>query len=957
MRSRPAFSLSSATMLTLLLGVLISALLFTSLRRLEHDKVDIDFQQQAKVRVAAVQNGLDSSLSVLRDVNRLFVAFDTVSREQFRSFATPLLVRNPYIQALNFHRIVSAQERPQYELAMRAQYPDFTIMDISHGKPVPAPVGERDHYRVVEYIEPVQGNEAAFGVDADSYPFQTVAMQRAVDTGEPSATGLLPLTQEREMQKGIIVLMPVYRKGAPLTDVAARRQALIGDTAAVFRSSDLIAKSLAAEGFLLVSKVDLDMNISVYASEKSDQGSLVFYKGSSAEPTVQSLSVFPTWLFYNQPEPYRHTFNVAGQTWHMLVSTPPTWFTMGNSNALWAFLVGLLFTAGAAIYLQTVLDRSRRIQLLVNERTAQLRIANEDLSADIAARKRAEYALQLRERAIEASANSIIIISAVAPHYAIEYVNPAFERITGYSAEEAIGVNLCFLWGKDVDQPGIEEIRATASAEREGHAVLRNYRKDGTLFWSDLYIAPVKDDTGTVSHFIVVQYDITATKRYESELEFQTNRDALTGLANRSLMRDRLGQAVSYAHRYGHPIWILFVDLDRFKFVNDTLGHQAGDILLKAVSTRLQAAVRDTDTVARMGGDEFVLILPERTDAGLSTGIVQRIMESIAQPLTIEGHEFFISGSIGVAVYPADGETPEELIKHADIAMYRAKETGRNNFQFYTPAMNERALERLHIEGDLRNALEREEFTLHYQPQVDLRSGKIVGVEALIRWQHPELGMVPPIRFIGLAEETGLIVPIGAWVIRTACLQNKAWQESGLGYLRMSVNLSARQFAQQDLVDSIAASLREAELAPEYLEIELTESLVMADVDRAIGILRELKALGVQLSIDDFGTGYSSLSYLKRFPIDVLKIDRSFVNDITIDPDDAAIVASIISLAHSLRLDVIAEGVETEEQLTYLREHNCDQIQGYFFSRPVTAEAFSVMLKDGKRLQLETTAP
>jgi diguanylate cyclase (GGDEF)-like protein/PAS domain S-box-containing protein len=594
--------------------------------------------------------------------------------------------------------------------------------------------------------------------------------------------------------------------------------------------------------------------------------------------------------------------------------------------------------------------------LVVDERTAQLRLANEDLNADIAARKRAEHALQLRERAIQASPNSIIITSALAPHYAIEYVNPAFERITGYSTQEAIGLDLCFLWGHDVDQPGIEEIRATAIEEREGHAVLRNYRKDGTLFWSDMYIAPVKDDAGVVSHFIVVQYDITATKRYESELEFQTNRDALTGLANRGLLRDRLGQAISYAHRYDHPIWALFVDLDRFKFVNDTLGHQAGDILLKEVSNRLQAVVRDTDTVARMGGDEFVLVLPERSDAGLSTGIVQRIMEAIAQPLTIEGHEFFISCSIGVAVYPADGETAEELIKHADVAMYRAKETGRNNFQFYTPAMNERALERLHIEGDLRNALEREEFTLHYQPQVDLRSGKIVGVEALIRWQHPELGMVSPVRFIGMAEENGLIIPIGAWVIREACLQNKAWQLSGLEPVRMSVNLSARQFAQQDLVESIANSLREADLAPEYLEIELTESLVMADVDRAIGILRELKALGVKLSIDDFGTGYSSLSYLKRFPIDVLKIDRSFVNDITIDPDDAAIVASIISLAHSLRLQVIAEGVETEDQLVYLCEHDCDQMQGYFFSRPVTADAITSMLKDGKRLRIETTS-
>lgn len=953
MRRRLPFSPSIAALLALVIGVLISALLFTAVRRLEHDKVDIDFQQQAKVRVAAIQNGLDNSIDVLRDVNQLFVAFDNVSREQFHSFTKPLLASNPYIQAINFHRYISAQERPQYEAAMRAQFPGFTIGDISKGTPVPSE--EKARYRVVDYIEPMEGNQAALGVDADSYPFQDSAMQRSVDSGEPASTGLLRLTQERGTQKGFIVLMPVYRAGMPLTDVASRRAAIIGDTAAVFRAGDMIAKSLAADSFMLVSDAKLNLNISVYASDKEgNKDALIFHQGAPLEVFESSLGL-PKWLFYNQPEPYQHLFNVAGQPWHMVVSTPPVWFLSEGSTALWAFIAGLLFSIGGAVYLQTVVDRSRRIQLLVDERTAQLRSANEDLNADIAARKRTEHQLQLRERAIEASANSIIITNAESPHYLIEYVNPAFERITGYSAEEAIGVNLCFLWNEDVDQPGIEEIRATANEEREGHAVLRNYRKDGTLFWSDWYIAPVKDDTGVVSHFIVVQYDITATKRYESELEFQTNRDALTGLANRSLLRDRLSQAVSYAYRYGHPIWVLFVDLDRFKFVNDTLGHQAGDILLTAVSSRLQAAVRDTDTVARMGGDEFVLILPERTDAGLSTHIVQRIMEAIGQPLTIEGHEFFVSCSIGVAVYPADGDTPEELIKHADIAMYRAKETGRNNFQFYTPAMNERALERLHIEGDLRNALEREEFMLHYQPQVDLRTGEIVGVEALIRWQHPELGMVPPVRFIGLAEENGLIVPIGAWVVRAACLQNKAWQKSGLCHLRVSVNLSARQFAQEDLVESIASSLREADLEPQYLEIELTESLVMADVDRAIGILRELKALGVKLSIDDFGTGYSSLSYLKRFPIDVLKIDRSFVNDITIDPDDAAIVASIVSLAHSLRLQVIAEGVETEAQLNYLREHDCDQIQGYFFSRPVTAAAITVMLEEGKRLPIEIT--
>lgn len=561
--------------------------------------------------------------------------------------------------------------------------------------------------------------------------------------------------------------------------------------------------------------------------------------------------------------------------------------------------------------------------------------------------------LRLFKRAIEASANAIVITSAVAPDYPVTYVNPAFERMTGYPADEMIGRSLRVLQRNDAQQPGLQEIRATVRERGTGQAVVRNYRKDGTLFWSEVFIAPVKDDAGTVSHFVAAKYDITETRHYQTELEFQANHDGLTALANRNLLHDRLRQAIGHAGHDDDPVWVVFIDLDRFKFVNDTLGHQAGDALLKLVAKRLMDSVRVTDTVARLGGDEFVLVLSERNADRPSTGVVQRIMNAIAQPFVIEEHEFFLTSSIGIAVYPNDGEDSDTLIKHADVAMYRAKDLGRNNFQFYTAEMNQRALERLRIEGDLRLALERGEFLLHYQPQLDLHSGCMVGMEALIRWNHPTRGLVPPASFINLAEETGLIVPIGHWVIRTACAQNKAWQRAGHAPLRVAVNLSAAQFAQHDLVQLITAALDDAQLEPRYLEIELTESLVMTDVARTIGILRELKALGVHVSIDDFGTGYSSLSYLKRFPIDVLKIDQSFVRDITVNPDDAAIVASIISLAHSLRLNVIAEGVENEEQLMFLRDKGCDQIQGYYFSRPVPGEAIDILLQQGKKLQME----
>jgi diguanylate cyclase (GGDEF)-like protein/PAS domain S-box-containing protein len=558
----------------------------------------------------------------------------------------------------------------------------------------------------------------------------------------------------------------------------------------------------------------------------------------------------------------------------------------------------------------------------------------------------AEHELRLRERAIEASANAIIITAADRPGHPVQYVNPAFERMTGYRADEIVGRSLGILHRDDHDQPGLTEIRNILQERRVGHATMRNYRKDGTLFWSDVYIAPVRDEQGAVTHFVAAKYDITETKRYEAELEFHASHDTLTGLANRQLLQDRLKQAIAYASRYGESLWVVFVNLDHFKLINEGFGHTLGDRMLKLIAMRLAAAVRETDTVARHGGDEFVLILPEHKGDRPRAGIVQRVMETIVQPLAIDGHEFRIGCSVGIAAYPIDGESAETLIQHAHIAMYRAKECGRNQSQFYTEDMNQSASERLQLENDLRNALERHEFLLHYQPQIALDTGAIAGAEALVRWRHPALGMVSPARFIPLAEETGLIVPLGRWILQTACRQMVAWQAAGLACPRVAVNLSARQFADRELVEFITETLRETGLAPHLLEVELTESLVMQDVDHTIHILGELKALGVHIAVDDFGTGYSSLAYLKRFPIDVLKIDQSFVRDIDGDAGDAVIVDTIISLAHSLHLQVIAEGVETEAQMRYLRARGCEQGQGYLFSRPLPAEGMGTFLRE-----------
>jgi diguanylate cyclase (GGDEF)-like protein len=437
-----------------------------------------------------------------------------------------------------------------------------------------------------------------------------------------------------------------------------------------------------------------------------------------------------------------------------------------------------------------------------------------------------------------------------------------------------------------------------------------------------------------------MQYSIER-KRYQEQLEYQANYDALTGLPNRNLLHDRLRQSV-YAQRFVRSIGVVFLDIDHFKFVNDSLGHNTGDKLLQKVAERLLESVRDGDTVARLGGDEFILILNDQTGQEVIYRAMQRIISNITEPVEIDGQELLVTASAGISLYPQDGPDVETLLKNADAAMYRAKEKGRNNFQFYTAEMNRQVNERLKMESSLRRALERNELELYYQPRIRVADGALVGCEALLRWQHPELGLTLPERFIGLAEETGLIIPIGEWVIRTACARARTWQNNGGAPVSVSVNLSMRQFRQEALSNAIDDALRVSGLDPRLLEMELTESLVMQDTEAAIRVLERLREIGVKLSVDDFGTGHSSLSYLTRLPISALKIDQSFVQAIkgTGESDEGIVAQAIISLGHNLNLKVVGEGVETAVQFDFLKRHSCDEIQGYYFGRPMPAAEF-----------------
>jgi len=445
--------------------------------------------------------------------------------------------------------------------------------------------------------------------------------------------------------------------------------------------------------------------------------------------------------------------------------------------------------------------------------------------------------------------------------------------------------------------------------------------------------------------------------RAEEQIKYVAYHDPLTGLPNRMLLKDRLTVALAQARRKNGKLAVMFVDLDRFKLVNDTVGHAMGDRLLQRFAERLTRVVREGDSLARVGGDEFTVLLPEVSIPDDAELVAQRILEASRKPLALAGHEFTVTASIGIAMFPGHGEDATSLLRNADAAMYRAKEEGRNTFKVFEHVMNARLLERVALEEDLRHALKRGEFQVHYQPQVDIQTGAIVGVEALLRWQQPERGSVPPDEFISLAEETGLIIPIGEWVLYTACAQNKAWQDSGLGPMSMAVNLSPRQFQEPGLVGSIARVLDETGLPAHLLELEITESAAMRDVEFTITMVEELQAMGVRVSIDDFGTGYSSLGYLKRLPVDSVKIDRSFVSDLAVDDDDAAIVAAIVGLAQTMNLNTVAEGVETEEQLAFLKNLDCRLVQGFLFSKAVPAETLANMLAEQQRLQPPGVGP
>ncbi|WP_188705545.1 bifunctional diguanylate cyclase/phosphodiesterase [Silvimonas iriomotensis] len=1054
-RSRGLFAFPYAALFALLAGLSVTALLFLAVGQLEYDRVSLDFRQQANERVFAVRDGLDDMAQVLVVINQLFVTVDTpVTREQFHVFSRPLLARYPYVQALNFHRVILDSDRAAYEAQMRKTWPGFTITRLQNGKVEPSP--RRPIYTVVDYLEPLAGNEAALGLDVTGNLAERSALANALATGRPASTGLLQLAQGRQSamsRLGFVMLMPVYARNAPPGSPP------IGDTAAVFRAEGLFKTLLDGAGeYDPKTHVDL----SIYAGRTADERNLA-YRIGSPPPVAPTQGWLPAWLSPHSTEVSASTFTVAGQSWYVVVYAPMPFF-VNHVGSLMTLLGGVLLSLLATAWLWRQSMQAVEIRRLVDKRTAALKHANAELMADITERMRVERLLADREREFRALAeNSPDAVCRYGRGGEILYMNSHLHQILGKTTDDpneripperfpgnsqktflktlrkviAMGtddevelviqppfevprtyhillvaerdadgsVRGALTIGRDITE--FKRVQAQLMAHEQDFRTLAENSPDlivrydhdtrrlyanqafadatGQLL-SDVVNKPVTegsvlrnpdafnatlanvletgladvidvefgqplktwqmrlnpefDPQGNVVSVLAVGRDITELLAYRQKIHSLAFYDVLTGLPNRALFNDRIAQALVTAQRNSDKVGVMMLDLDRFKTINDTLGHSAGDDLLCETALRLKSCVRASDTVARLGGDEFILVLPGIREETRLSSLASHILGRLAAPMTLEGRELVVTGSIGIAVYPQDGNLAETLVKNADGALYDAKAKGRNNFQFYSREISQRDHERLGLETDLRRSMARGELMVYYQPKFDFSSGEVIGAEALLRWHHPERGWVAPDSFIGIAEDTGLIIEIGEYVLLDACKVAVEWNRSHTRELHVAVNISPRQVQQADIGATVRKALTATGCAPRWLELEMTESLLLKDHAATRSTLETIYAMGVNIAVDDFGTGYSALSYLTHFPITTLKIDSSFIKDVIHKPSSAVLVQSIIAMAHGMGMRVVAEGVETAEQAGWLKAIGCDMGQGYHWGKAVPAAEF-----------------
>ncbi len=1009
------------------------------------NEAQVKFQYEVERAVEIVDRRLQDNAALLVGLRGLHAAYNRLERGEFRRYVTRFDVarRYPGVRLVSFVRHVPGAQRVAFEDGVRRDrsieprgYPDFAIR----------PPGVRDEYLVVTYIEPLRGNEGAFGFDLLSEPARRGSLERIRDSGELAASEPIRLAADPRQKVAVVLRMPLYHWDMPSGTVAERRAAFFGLVSSAIQVEDFVRAHLGRH-------LGVDFHLAIHDHGPSAPG------GPHADPvTVFDSARAAPKEFAPSPARRTATLDVAGRNWRLVFSAPAeSAYGIGSELPQVVLLAGLLSSL-LLYWLVLVQLRARRRAQQLAESAMAVRTA-EGLREQLA------FIQQL----IEAVPQPIFFKDLQGRYLG---VNRAWERFFGIARGKFLGKSVFELYPNDPDlaqkhhardaelfaRPGSQSYEA---AIRDAQGVLRQTiynkatfnRADGVVagligtitdvtglkqaeaalraserrfrdlaelssdwYWEqdaelrftqtsskirELDLDPEKwvgkrrwetptegvseeqwrahredlearrpfqdfvyqrrdvngelrtvsvsgrpifDEQGVFRGYRGSGRDITQQRQSEAQIRHMAHHDALTGLPNRTLLQDRIAQAIAKARRNDEILALLFIDLDRFKLINDSLGHAIGDRLLQAVASRLLAVTRAADTVARLGGDEFVVLLGDLGQPETARRVAQKVLQALAQPVAVEGHTLLVTPSIGICAFPNDGQDVDTLMRNADTAMYHAKQVGRNNFQFFTQAMNEAAQQRLQLENDLRYAVERGELGLQYQPQIDLRTGGIVGFEALVRWRHPQRGLVSPAEFIPAAEETGLIGAIGEWVLRAACAQAVAWHQSGHAFLQAAVNCSARQFQDDGFVAAVDRILRDSGMPAQRLELEITESVILQRSEDVNARFQALEDMGVRISIDDFGTGYSSLSYLKRLSIHQLKIDQSFVRDIGTDPNDAAIVSAIVTIAHALGLEVVAEGVETAEQLGFLRAVGCDAAQGYLFSRPLAAVEFERLL-------------
>lgn len=956
-------------------GLIVTYVLQNEVSEENRRNVEARFEFRGNELTNGIKNRLLSYEQVLVGTRALFTSSQSVERDEFHQYVThtDLQQNYPGIQGIGYAKYLAVGELDRYIRQMRGEgYPDFTVH----------PEGIRDVYTAVNYIEPFNlRNQRAFGYDMYADPVSRMAMQRAADEDQAIASGKVRLVQEIDPhpQNGFFIYLPVYRNGVSHATQAERQRALSGWVYATFRMRDLMY-GIVGEHF--GDRGDV-IAFDIYDGDTPSVDSLLYDFNADDVPGDVSAAVFHK----------SQAINIGGHQWTVVMrSLPGLESQLNSAQARLITVIGIVVSALLGFIVWLLLNGRARAALAAREMTRELWESE-------AHTQRLNRALQLLSECnvvlvraedehkllsdicglIVERGGYLLAWVGFAEHDAAKTIRPVVhaghdegylnsvrstwdesERGRGPSGT-AIRTGATVINHDYLDNPSMTPWREAAL--KHGHRssiALPLLGKTNTLGVLTIYstktnafspeeVALLEELAGDIAYGIEALRTRAGHKQTEEQLNYLAHHDPLTQLPNRLLLRDRFDQAVAVAQRKRSKVAVLFLDLDNFKLINDSLGHKLGDELLRRVVARLLGSVRDTDTVSRQGGDEFAVLITDIQDPAIIGSISENIIERVSEPIEIEGSMINTTFSIGISVYPNDGIEFDTLIKKADSAMYHAKESGRNAYRFYTGQMNNDTLEQMQLQTQLRSALNHHELLLHYQPQVDIVSGEIVGFEALVRWQHPNVGMISPAKFIPLAERSGIIIPIGDWVLNEACRQARLWLDRG-HRLVVAVNLSAVQFKRGNLLESVTCALERSQLPAELLELELTESILLQDMETVVKTLDSLKAMGIKLSIDDFGTGYSSLAYLKRLSVDKLKIDQSFVRSMAENSEDAAIVRAIIQLGHTLQLSVIAEGVETDAQLAYLGNYGCDEVQGYLFSCPIPEQDVLTLLDKAKQL-------